>query len=142
MSQLVHIVCPHCDAVNRLPEERLVDDPNCGGCKQKLFMGEPLSLTSANFQRHLVNSDLPILVDFWAPWCGPCRRENPNVVRLYEKYKDSNTLRSQLETQAEHIQCIVAEGFSEAEVAFGQTQEPKLWDYADNVDTVDFLLKL
>jgi len=67
---------------------------------------------------------------------------SPIATVFYEKYKDSNTLRSQLKAQAEHIQCIVAEGFSEDEVAFGQTQEPKLWDYADNVDTVDFLLKL
>ena len=67
---------------------------------------------------------------------------SPIATVFYEKYKDSSTLQTQLEAQSEHIQCIVADGFSEVEVAFGQTQDPKLWDYADNIDTVDFLLKL
>ncbi|MFD1061736.1 acyl-CoA reductase [Winogradskyella litorisediminis] len=67
---------------------------------------------------------------------------SPIATVFYEKYKDVEKLRTHLETQKEHIQCIVADGYSDNEIAFGKTQEPQLWDYADNVDTVDFLLKI
>lgn len=80
------IVCPHCKSVNNVPQRESYKKANCGNCKGSLLDTKPMELTSSNFDEVIVNSDIPVIVDFWAPWCGPCKMMGPNFEKSAKNF--------------------------------------------------------
>jgi thioredoxin 2 len=100
VSEAVTAACPACGALNRVPMQRLAEQPRCGRCSQALFAGTPVALDAAGWQAHVVRATLPVLVDVWAPWCGPCLSMAPQFERAAAELEPQLRL-AKLDSQAQ-----------------------------------------
>ena len=82
----MRVVCPHCLSVNNIPQKESYKKANCGKCKKSLLETKPIELSETNFDEVVVNSDIPVIIDFWAPWCGPCKMMGPSFEKSATKF--------------------------------------------------------
>lgn len=103
--EMPHIVCPNCQGVNRVPGEKLSQSPRCGRCKASLFSARPIAVDASGFECFVGRSQIPLLVDFWAPWCGPCRMMAPAFEEAARRLEPAVQL---LKVNTEEEQAIAA----------------------------------
>lgn len=100
MSDSYHAVCPHCSATNRIPKSKSAGDAKCGKCGGQVFNGNPVALTTQSFQRHIKSNDIPVVVDFWAEWCGPCKMMAPEFAKAASEMEPQARF-AKVDTEAE-----------------------------------------